>query len=340
MSDPTIYDHVSIFYNDQHEPYLYGVIQVVDGELSSRRFDSPFIISKRREGKPEVVYGTVTQLFEKVMKSFMRLTRFRDQTQAQLQAEGIAPLDGNLLDDSRLSADIIDRQDDLIEEIFVSTCVHVRILAEIFPNRLNQYKIPVYNYEGDHEADITLKSLSNMLQHHRYFVVREQYIIDLVSANEYLIEDRPQMGLKIDFAEYMAKVNEMVHGITVKDLIGVLRGHTKRVSAASSPKDIVFLTQNLYTLGGVVVRNISGPLETVLNNVINKTLNRAQRRARSMSVRVEFTTPRFYLEPDLTDKKIRTEVDVNGIRRQYVLDYKEFFAQIVKGYGNQTLYSE
>lgn len=187
---------------------------------------------------------------------------------------------------------------------------------------------------------VTLQAISNVLQHHRHLMVKDEYIVDLVSAKDYIITAKHQMGLKINFLEYVDRLEKAVHAITVKDLVGILRGMTTRISAESSPKDIVFLMQNLYTLGGAAVHpqgSVSGPLKSVLDNVATKTLNRRHRRSGGVMA-VTMTTPRFFLEPDLTNKRIRTEVRVNGIQEKYVVDYESFFTEVVNAYGNRRLH--
>jgi len=341
MANATTYNRVQLVYNAQHKPYLYGALHFIHDDLANQRWEHPFVISKRLDGKPEVVYGTVLRLIEKTLRPLTRWARFGAQTQAQLDAAGVQlGADAILPDDSPLAGDILNAQEDLIEDIFVSTCVYVRILAELFPNHMQKHKVPIYNYDGRREGTVTLQAISNVLQHHRHLLVKNEYIIDLVSDKAYMIADKPQMGLKINFLEYVTKLQQAVQTITVKDLVGVLRGMTTRVSAASSPKDIVFLTQNLYTLGGVAVHprgNVSGPLRTVLDNVVMKTLSRKQRRSGRVMA-VTFTTPRFYLEPDLANKQIRTEVRVNGVQQKYVTDYKSFFEEVVSAWGNRRLH--
>ena len=341
MPNSKKYNRVQLVYNETHKPYLYGALHFVHGDVENQWWERPFVISKRRADKPEIVYGTVLRLLDKILVPLTRLGQFQARTRARLDAEKIQLLAGTTLPDSPVADAIHDEQEDLIEDIFVATCVYVRILAELFPNHMQKYKVPVYNYDGRRETTITLQSISNVLQHHRHLIVRNEYIVDLVSAKDYVISGKPQMGLKISFLEYVDKLEQAVHSVTVKDLVGILRGMTKRISAESSPKDIVFLMQNLYTLGGAAVApggNVSGPLETVLNNVAMKTLNRRRRRNRTMRMAVTFTTPRFYLEPDLTNKQIRTEVKVNSVQKKYVTDYESFFAEIVKAYGDRKLY--
>ena len=118
-----------------------------------------------------------------------------------------------------------------------------------------------------------LATSQTCLLHQRYIVIRGEHVVDLISDEQFMSE-KAQLGLKISFPEYVAEVERALNGLTVKDLIGKLWGETKRLSTSSSVKDIVFLTQNLFTLGGFVVDEGSpiagGPLKPILDRVANQ----------------------------------------------------------------------
>ena len=154
------------------------------------------------------------------------------------------------------------------------------------------------------------------------------------------------MGLKINFLEYISEVEKVVSSITVKDLIAKLWRSTKTLSASSNIKDIIFLTQNLYTLGGSVVGSDSpidaGPLKTILDRVAKDYLERTypnQTGPITVSVSLGFSMPRFYLEPDLDQKQIRVEMQVNGSSETLVMGYEEFFREVLGASGNRKLYA-
>ena len=156
-----------------------------------------------------------------------------------------------------------------------------------------------------------------------------------------------QMGLKINFSEYLSEVEKVVTGMTVEDLITKLRESTEDLSASSNIRDIIFLTQNLYTLGGFVVGSDapigSGPLKTILDRVATKHIERRypQHSASedSQIVHVVFSTPRFYLEPNLDQKQIRIEMQINGNRETLIMAYEEFFREVLKASGDRRLYA-
>jgi len=194
-------------------------------------------------------------------------------------------------------------------------------------------------------GNIELSNIANLLLHQRYMVIRNGYVVDLISDEQFMT-DKPQLGLKISFPEYVEEVVRALNGLTVKDLVGVLWGATKRLSSSSDVKDIVFLTQNLYTLGGFVVEEGSpiagGPLKPILDRVATQIAKRNQphtQRDLVLQLHLLFRTPRFQLEPDLNDKRIRVTVNVNGVDERIVLGYEEFFSELSKAHGNVSLMS-
>ena len=58
-----------------------------------------------------------------------------------------------------------------------------------------------------------------------------------------------------------------------------------------------------------------------------------------MQVQLVFRTPRFQLEPDLNDKRIRVTVEVNGKQEQLVLGYEDFFSSVANAHGSMKLSS-
>ncbi len=341
-------NRIHVLYNANHPPYLYGAVQIVDGDVTNLRSERPFVISKRRPGAPEVVYGTVVRVIEKIHTQVSRLDDFRSRTQRALRAAGVVPQDpeASLLPDSVVSDKIIDEQEDLIEEVLQAVSVHIRVLSEVLPNKCRQREVPVHDYDDSIVATIRLDQIADLLLHNRYVLVRSPHVVDLLSDKQFMSKT-PQMGLKIDFTEYIAEVGKTVQGITVKDLVGKLWGMTKALTPSSSIRDIIFLIQNLYTLGGAVLGTDvpveAGPLKTVLDRVGTRHLQRLRTKTsgprRQTPVTLTFTTPRFYLESDLDNKQIRVEMNVNGHPERLVMGNEKFFAEVSAESGNGALYT-
>ena len=340
------YNRVQIVFNAEHRPYLYGAVHIVNGTLANQWWEKPFVVSKRMSDGKEVVYGTVKRTLDKISSQVDRLKHFQSQAKATLDAAGITPLirEDSILPEGEVTDRILDEQEDLIEDVLLTVSVNIRILSEVFPQQLKTIKVNVYDYDDGHVDRIELSDIANLLLHNRYILVKNQFVVDLFSDEKFMT-DKPQMGLKINFLEYISEVDQIVNSITVKDLITKLWGSTTKLSASSNIKDIIFLTQNLYTLGGCAVESDapigSGPLKTILDRVATEHIQRMYPRntapAGGQIVGVVFTTPRFYLEPDLDQKQVRIEMQVNGNRETLVMGYEEFFREVLKAFGKRKV---
>lgn len=346
------HNRVEIIYNAEHKPYLYGAVRRIKGDLQNQRWESPFIISKTIWDGEEVVYGTVKRTLDKIMGQVERLRNFQSETQEKLEAAGIkVDRDIPILSESELTARILDEQEELIEDILLTVSVNIRILSEIFPQKLKMSKVPVYDYNEESVGRIELSKIADLLVHNRYMVVKAPFVIDLISDERFMV-NKPQTGLKINFQEYVSAVRKTVNGISVQDLVTKLWGMTKQMSASSNIRDFIFLTQNLYTLGGSVVgidMDInSSPLSNILNRVETQYLESmyptdSVREGTKVTTVLYFGTPRFYLDPDLDQKQIRIVMSVGSsgedlVSETLVMDYEEFFSGVSKASGKMKLY--
>ncbi len=152
--------------------------------------------------------------------------------------------------------------------------------------------------------------------------------------------------MKLNFFEYVAEVERAVCGIKVKDLLKYLRCRLERLSSASGNKEMVDLRQNLYTLGGLVCRQLDStipdPLQTILNRAAVKYLERKypngppEGEGRQGAI-MKVTTPRFSWEPDLDEKRILVSLFVNDESETLVMNLGEFFQEMEAAYGESTL---
>jgi len=312
-----------------------------DGHLEGIH-EKPFVVSKGQLPH-EKVYGTVCNLLRKVDEQVRRLQNLQLRAEATLDALGIKVDPSNpILPESPETRQILNDQEAVIEDVLTVVSVHMRILSEVFPSQLQRAKVPVYDYDGNRVGAVKLADISNILVHNRYICVRDQFIVDLFSSDEFL-SSHPQMGLKIDFLEYLHVVEAVIYGLTVKDLISKLWGMVKELSVSSSIRDIVYLHQNLYTLGGVVLGSETapgGPLEKILNRVAERYLAKNHPNpppGLSFQMALTMSSPHFGWHPDLNDKKIRTHITVNGESQKLDMDYEEFFRELLSAYGDTKL---
>lgn len=160
--------------------------------------------------------------------------------------------------------------------------------------------------------------------------------------------ESPQMGLKFDFGDYRAKMDDAVKSLTVKDLVSVLRGRIKRLFAASNPGDVVFVTQNLTVLGALVARDGQPmgltSIQSILDRLVQDDLGNRKKIGtlptnKRLDFAIPFRGPRFHLEPDLNDKPIRTAITVHGRQEATITPYEQFFEDIVRLSGDTSLYN-
>ena len=335
-----------VLYNDNHPPYLYGVIQTVDSEVSNQRSTRPFIISKQLPNNQEVVYGTVSRLLGRLRAQLSRHEAFAAESDAKLAAAGVAVAPDNpVLPISELTNGILAEQERLIEDVLLSTAVQIRILTELFPRKLKCFTVPILDYDNVAVADVELKRIGDLLVHNRFMTVREPYIVDLISDLKFL-SDVPQMGLKFDYLAYLECVDEVTKSFRVNDLVTKLLQMIEQLSASSEIKDMIFLTQNLHTLGGFVMGNEpplhAGPIKEILDQLAWRNRERVShqghlRPGQVVTTRVAFGRPRFRLERDLNNKQIRTTMQANGKDESIVMGYRDFFESVSQAAGEHPL---
>ena len=255
------------------------------------------------------------------------------------------PIDGeSRLPDGALTHRVIEEQERLSEDVLLAVSVHLRVLSEIFPCKMSAAKASVYDYNGKPVGEIELSDIASLLLHNRYVAIKEDHIVDLISDKRFM-SNKPQLGLKVSLPEYEDAVRQALDALTVRDLMEMLRDRTRAVSSSSSVKDIVFLTQNLYTLGGLVANDDMGKSRPFRRDV-ERVVRRYARERGEMPARGEpkrttilFRAPRFGLEPNLDRKQIRMTIEVNGRDEELLIESEDFFSEMLAAYSNTKLRS-
>ena len=292
------HNRVQVFFKESY-PYVYGAIHIADGDPAGQQFENPFLVAKKREDGDHMFFGTVALTMTKIWAHLDRLASFAQLAETWLAKAGIGSVDGEgRLPDSALTDRIIEEQERLAEDVLLAVSVHVRVLSEIFPRKLSAAKVGVYDYEGKPVGEIELSDMANLLLHNRYVAIKEDHIVDLFSDRRFMT-DRAQLGLRVSLREYEDAVRQALDGLTVGDLMAMLQERTRAVSSSSSVRDIVFLTQNLYTLGGLVASDDARKnpwfLEVVERVVRRNAKERGEKPGRGVPTRttVLFRAPRF-----------------------------------------------
>lgn len=295
------FDGVIVIYRYE-EPYLYGAINKMGSNANNLEWHSPFIISKRKANGDEEVYGTVGRTLSRINAQLDRLTSFQFEAVRRLNEAGIKSMDHNSpISNSTIEKEIIEGQELLFEDVLLTTSVYVRILLDLFPRQEQSLKIPIFNYESENVGTIKLRDISNLMVHTRFLTFRDGYVIDLMSDKKSICDSLP-MGAKFNIVDYFDAVQMLLERLTIKDIVNKLRSMVKGLSPSSSIADIVFIVQNLYTLGGMTI-NVntpleSGPIQLLLDDVVRRLYNQEQDRVKFETnthtvLEVKFTTPRF-----------------------------------------------
>lgn len=322
--------------------YLYGMISKIGCDPQHLEWHSPFLISKANSKGKEEVYGTVGGILERVVVQLEKMDAFRKRTTQRLSEAGVEVGLNRQLPSSALSRSILDEQDALMEEVLLITAIYVRQLHEIFP-KLSKFKVAVYDYEGKPADRTSLRHVGDLMAHNRYIAIRDGRIVDLMSDQKHLA--KPQTGLQIDFIEYLHCVSKLVESITVGVLAAMLRRRIRKLSPASPLRDIIFLMQNLYTLGGFMIeagKPVPAPVRAIVDQLAPDLYER-EIQAKGLpagsaaTIEAVFTNPKFQFEGDLTDKKIKTFMTVNGQTETLVTGYQQFFRDVIAAAGSTKL---
>ena len=326
----------------REDPYLYGAISKMGGDPRHLEWHAPFLISKTKSTGKEEVYGTVGGTLGRIVAQLAKMDAFGKRTSQRLGEAGIETGPNHQMPPSDLSDTIIDEQDALMEEVVLTTSLYVRQLCEIFPD-LIKFQVGVYDYGGKPAGHASLKHVGDLMAHNRYIAIRNGRIVDLMSDKKHLAQ--PQTGLQLDFIEYLRRVSDLVENITVETLATVLWERTRKLTPSSRIGDIIFLMQNLYTLGGFMVQTgspLSEPVRAILDRLA-PDLYEQERQAKGLptgsaaTIEAVFTTPRFQFGGNVEDKKIQTSMIVNGKTETLATDYEQFFQDVVAAAGSTKL---
>lgn len=339
-------NRVLVIYQDQ-PPYLYAAINKFTSSPDKIEWHSPFILSKRNPSGDEEVYGTVVRILDRLAAQLEKLVAFSSRTAQRLHEAGVhADEQSGELPPGPLSDAIVHEQDGLLEEVLFLSSIYVRILTEQFPEKADRFAVAVRDYDRHPVGRLSVEQIGNLMAHNRYIAIRNNKIVDLMSDRRYLSGDA-QTGLNFDFADFAHQTAEFLESFTVGDLSKKLVQMISQLSSSSEVGETIFIVQNLYTLGGLVMASPSppsGPVKTILDRVAPRLYEQQRLKLgmpaqSSIDIRAEFTTPRFYLDGDLFDKKIKTSMTVNGEDEELLMDYEQFFELVTEAAGGIKLRS-
>ena len=335
---------IAIIYNHQHSPVLYGSIaymhsnEAVDGKVTPR-WSAPFLRSKTRSDGSVYYYGTVYTILTELMQYVARVSDCNKSIHDMIVAQDIQVVDQGVFPtiyNSKFGRSVTDQQDSMLEEMLPAIAVHVRRLTYIFHIKRS---IPVYDYAGvKHIKTISLQKISDLLLHSRYFAVHNGFLWDLFSDKQSLVGvyqtlGHKAVGHKVSIADYLNAVYGLITSLTVNDIVGQLRRILHNMSVTTPIVDLIFVTQNLFSLASVLDRVED---DSLLQKFIGSLFEAYSEKQSAQSM-----TPsqlQFQLKVEkLSTKHIVARIVVDQKTTECTINYVEFFETITSRFGKQTL---
>lgn len=338
-----------LMYNRQVSD-LYGAVRIIKGNLDNQITSNPFIISKTVSGR-EIVYGSIVASIE---KSVLIISQYVDQQRNALEdwfTERGLPIpkpqyqDGYAVvpfPESEPGEHFIHDRELETEDTILLLSIHLRTLIETFSGKF-RHRIPLYGYENQALGEASLKDIYDRLMHYRYFVIRDGYMIDLIS-HDGALDPKNFFGSKVRVSDFFDGVLDTINGITIKEYVGALLSRLRRLSVKSEPKDIIFVVQNVHSLTKIVADRMvdsraSDFLHIMFDGIVEELFEKTTKPkpGEIMTIPIQFTAPNFKISDDLSNLGIQIDVTVNGKREQIVVGAQEFLKRLAQVYGNDAL---
>ena len=345
-------------------PLLYGHIRLL-GSNSAAHLSAPFVISQTFGPNETAVYGSVYDLLDKLACLFDDLRQLGSDMEEQLAQNDIAvdtyADDGQTvrqLANDDLSAKIFRQYTTAVEKILLLIGVYSRTLFETFP-RLGQKEIPVYDYEKENAGSVSLRDMSNLFLHHKYFFLDGEFITDISTDRRSL--SKSFMGRRVRWREYVAAVTTTVNDVTIRDLTKRLASIVANLSIRTRRQNVIFLVQNMESLTRIMSDKIGDPrYRNMLSLLFDEQVDEIHREnpvedgvQRKGTVQitetVEFQRPHFQIHEVLAERSVqasvRMRVLVDGVpvggseleERGMKVGYREFFRRVDETFGEDRL---
>ena len=157
------------------------------------------------------------------------------------------------------------------------TSIHLRTLVDTFSVKFDK-RIGLYEYENRLIDEVSIKDIYNILLHYRYFVVNQEYIIYLFS-HKWSLDSEKFIGSKMKIYDFLKGVIDIIKGIPVRAYIGMLQSRQNQLSVGSTESDIIFVIQNVHSIGKIIrdriqEDRISTLLRLIFSNVLEKNISK------------------------------------------------------------------
>ena len=347
-----VYQHVS--------PYQYGSIVTVDpdtyaravaqgGNLDLKNWSVPYFIAKHLDDR-EIVYGSIPYMIGEAAKPIFRLNHrlsvFEESLPPEIRSSIQATHDDNAIvyevPGMEFPDWFIHRQEELVKEALLLSGLHLRNLLDIIKDKGNR-PVPIYDYGGNPNGTATLHRICNLMMHHRYWVISDQYIHDVFSDKQEL-GTKGLFGSKVNHAELLQTMLACLSEITVDNFVGVLRGRLISLTTDSAPRDIMFATQNVHALAQIIGDRIGDPRFYTLQNFLfseltegEKSQIEAARGPDQVKLVRRFGKPSFNVAAKLHEKRLLMSITINGNPETFELDQAKFFGALTQTFGDDPI---
>ena len=313
-------------------------------------WEAPFVVSKK-VGEHEIIYGSVLHHIYEAARPLFQMEVLQKKLGESLPVGIRSSLTESrsggrrtfTSGTSELLPLFLFQQDQIIKDAVLLAAPAVRTLVEVFNGKGNPM-VATYDYEGQPIGEVSMQQLFNALDHHRYCVVSGGFIHDIFSDED--IRRLPNLfGTKVDVGDLLDAIAAFQEGITVNDFTGMLRGRLERLTVDSKPRDIIFAHQNVYALTEVVRARLGDPRFPFLDYLFSQLTAEESREISQaagkdlVTLKREFTAPRFGIGSDLDAKIIEMSITINGEQESFEYSQQEFFEALTSACGDETLIS-
>ena len=350
-------------------PYEYGSIGTVNSEtyahaalqgdvVDLKDWSAPYFIAKHLDDR-EIVYGSIPYLIGEAAKPIFRLNHRLNFFSESLPQEVRSSMQSTTHEDNvtvytapgmRFPDWFIHRQEELVKEALLLSGLHLRTLLDILKDKGNR-PVAVYDYEGrpntavtgSPAGTVTLHKLCNMMMHHRYWVIGDQYVHDIFSDKQEL-ESTALFGSKVNYAELLQTMIACLSEITVNNFVGVLRGRLIGLTIESSPREIMFATQNVHALGQIIGDRINDSRFGALQNFLFSALTEDERsqittadQQDTITLVRHFGKPSFKVAEKLHEKRLTMSITINEKLETFQFDQAQFFDALTQAFGHDPV---
>lgn len=311
-------------------------------------------ISSTGFGNCEIVHGSFLHTIDEAVRPIYRSRRLLSELRGAIPqdsrplVEYEEPRPGTriyALPEEDWASAIIYRQGEILRDALLLSGINVRTLLEDFSGHGN-LDVPIYDYEGRSAGSVKLTEIFNTLEHHRYCVVSGEFVHDIFSRQGALGSDQ-LVGSKLKIEELFDAILEFVTRIRIRDFVGVLRRMLVNLSTDSSRHDAISAIQNVHSMAQIIHERAAvhgTPSEFAMFFVQQLTadekrmLDSARNEGKD---NVEWTKifglPRFKIGDHLRERKMKATLLINGKDETFEFGWDEFFRELTKAHGDESL---